>query len=314
MPTALITGITGQDGRYLSRDLVQRGYRVHGVVRPGGDHTVEGAELHLCDVRDSDRLRSLVLDLHPDEVYSLAGQTSVAASWDDPVGTLASTGTPVGVLLDAAWQLQQSGLGPRVVQASSAEIFGNAAESPQNESTRIAPVSPYGAAKALGHFLVGSYRARGLHASSVILYNHESPLRPNSFVTRKITQGVARISRGRDDTLTLGTLDVRRDWGWAPDYVEAMRLAVTHESGDDYVIGTGISHTVREFAQEAFAAAGITDWERHVRLDPAFARPADPTLQVADSSKARRVLGWEPTAGFRDVVQRMVEADLALIA
>ena len=177
-------------------------------------------------------------------------------------------------------------------------------------------MSPYGVAKAFGHFLVGSYRARGLHASSVILYSHESPLRPDSFVTRKITRGVARIARGLDDTLTLGTLgtlDVRRDWGWAADYVDAMRLAAAHEAGDDYVIGTGVSHTVGEFVQEAFVAAGIADWERHVRLDAALIRPADPTLQLADSSKAHRVLGWEPTVGFSEVVQRMVAADLALL-
>ena len=255
-----------------------------------------------------------MLGTRPDELHNLAGQSSVAASWRDPVDTLASTGTPVGVLLDAAWELQEAGLRPKVVQASSAEIFGNAAVSPQTESTPIAPASPYGAAKALGHFLVGVYRARGLHASSVILYNHESPLRPETFVTRKITRAVARIARGLDQQLTLGTIDIERDWGWAPDYVEAMRLAAAHDTGGDYVIGTGVGHTIRDFVVAAFAAAGIPDWERHVTVDPDLVRPADPARQLADSSKARDVLGWQPTVDFETLVRRMVEADLALIS
>jgi GDPmannose 4,6-dehydratase len=198
-----------------------------------------------------------------------------------------------------------------VVQASSAEIFGHAADAPQNEQTPIAPVSPYGVAKALGHFLVGTYRQRGLHASSVILYNHESPLRPPTFVTRKITQGAALIAQGLESTLSLGNLDVQRDWGWAPDYVEAMRLAASHDVAGDYVIGTGVSHSVRDFVEAAFRASGITDWERHVEIDPAFVRPADPALQLADSSLARTELGWSPTVDFDELVKRMVEAEFS---
>lgn len=317
-PTALITGVTGQDGTYLSQSLLQRGYQVHGLVRhedfvplaPGADATA-GVTAHAGDLRDSAGLRRLVLEVRPDHIYNLAGQTSVAASWDDPLDTLETSGYPVGVLLEAAWELQeQRGEPVRVVQASSAEIFGNAAQSPQNEGTPIAPVSPYGVAKALGHFLVGTYRQRGLHASSVILYNHESPLRPATFVTRKITQGAARIAQGLESTLALGNLDVQRDWGWAPDYVEAMRLAAEQPAAGDYVIGTGASHSVRDFVEAAFRASGITDWEQHVEIDPAFVRPADPALQLADSSKAREVLGWAPTVDFDELVRRMVEADL----
>jgi GDPmannose 4,6-dehydratase len=215
--------------------------------------------------------------------------------------------------LDAAWQLHEDGHHTRVVQASSAEIFGNPPVSPQNEATPVAPLSPYGVAKALGHHLVGVYRTRGLHASSVILYNHESPLRAETFVTRKITRAAARIARGLDSEVTLGTLDIERDWGWAPDYVEAMRLAAAHDTGGDYVIGTGASHTIRDFAVAAFAAAGIADWERHVIVDAGLVRPADPAQQLADSSKAREVLGWQPTVDFETLVRRMVEADLALL-
>ncbi|MEX1078677.1 MAG: GDP-mannose 4,6-dehydratase [Homoserinimonas sp.] len=313
MPSALITGVSGQDGTYLSRTLLKRGYDVHGLVKPGdGAKTTAGVIVHRCDLRDAAELRRLTLELQPNEIYNLGGQSSVAASWDDPLGTLAASGTPVGALLDAAWELQESHrVAPRVVQASSAEIFGNAAQSPQNETTPIAPVSPYGVAKALGHFLVGSYRQRGLHASSVILYNHESPLRPPTFVTRKITRAAARIAQGLDSTLRLGTLDVQRDWGWAPDYVEAMRLAAGHETGGDYVIGTGVSHSVRDFVETAFRAAGISDWEAHVEIDQTYLRPADPAVQLADSSRAREVLGWAPTVGFDELVQRMVAADLS---
>lgn len=315
MPTAFVTGVTGQDGTYLVDDLLGRGYTVHGLVKPGDSaRRLPGALVaHQGDLRESQLLADLVLRLRPDEVYNLAGQTSVAASWSDPVDTALTTGATVAAIADACWRLHESGHPVRLLQASSAEIFGRAEEMPQTESTPVAPVSPYGAAKAFGHFIVGSYRERGMHASTCILYNHESPLRPEAFVTRKITSAAARISRGLQHELLLGNLDVSRDWGWAPDYVRAMQLAVGNDTPGDYVIGTGVLHTVRDFVVAAFAAAGIADWQRYVQLDPAFARPADPSHQLADSTRAREILGWTPTVDFPRLVAIMVEHDLALI-
>lgn len=310
MPVALITGVTGQDGTYLSRALLDEGFQVHGLVRPGSPAAVEaGTVIHRADIRDSAALAALVAELRPAELYHLAGQSSVAASWEDPVGTVEQTGAPVAALLQAVAQHSPH---TRFVNASSSEIFG-LAPGPQSEETPISPVSPYGAAKALGHFLTASFRGRGVHASSCILYNHESPIRPERFVTRKITAAAARVSRGLQETVSLGNLDVSRDWGWAPDYAEAMRLAARHPSPGDYVVGTGELHTVRDFAAAAFAAAGIDDWERHVVVDDSLARPVDPATQRADSSKARTVLGWRPTVGFAELVDAMVRADLALI-
>ena len=317
MPVALITGVTGQDGTYLARDLLEQGFEVHGLVKPGdatlGDRS-PGVVGHEGDVTDSALLAQLIAKVKPDEVYNLAGQTSVAASWADPVGTAASTGTAVAIMAQGCWELQErTGRAVRFVQASSAEIFGAAAQVPQNESTTISPVSPYGAAKSFGHFIVGAFRSRGLHASSCILYNHESPLRPPTFVTRKITLAAARISLGLQDSLSLGTLDVSRDWGWAPDYVRAMQLAARHSVAGDFVIGSGVEHTVADFVASAFTAAGIDAWQDYVVLDPTFARPADPPRQLADSSRARSVLGWVPQVGFDDLVRRMVMADLGLL-
>lgn len=310
MPIALITGITGQDGTYLSRALLADGVEVHGVVRPKSSRPVEpGVIVHQGDMLDDRMLTELVTGLQPDELYHLAGQTSVAASWADPVGTVRETGAPTAALLHA---IAESSAHTRFVLASSAEIFGRA-PAPQNESTPIAPLSPYGSAKALAHHLVGGYRERGVHASSSILYNHESPLRPERFVTRKITVAAARIARGLQDTITLGNLDAARDWGWAPDVVAALRLAAAHPEPGDYVIGTGELHTVREFAVEAFAAAGIDDGEDRVVIDETLLRPTDPPVQLADSTKARTELGWRPTVNFTELVKRMVQHDLDLV-
>ena len=312
MPTAFVTGVTGQDGSYLIDDLVKRGYRVHGLIKPGdpSKRLLSAVIAHEGDLRDAALVKALVLEIAPDEVYNLAGQTSVAASWDNPADTAQTTGTTVAAIADACWTLHESGREVRMLQASSAEIFGLADEMPQRESTRIAPVSPYGAAKAFGQFITASYRLRGLHASTCILYNHESPLRPETFVTRKISAAVARISRGMQDVVHLGNLDVSRDWGWAPDYVRAMQLAVAHHVPGDYVIGTGVLHSVRDFVVAAFAAAGIADWEPHVVIDPAFARPVDPPRQLADNTHAREVLGWQPTVAFDELVAAMVLHDL----
>ncbi|MDQ6657065.1 MAG: GDP-mannose 4,6-dehydratase [Actinomycetota bacterium] len=312
----LITGITGQDGGYLAERLATAGDEVHGIVRDGDDAAAEllgrvpSAILHDGDISDTSGIAGLLHEIEPAQIYHLAGISSVAQSWEQPLATARVTGLAVAGLLDTAWELGQDGHPVHFVQASSAEMFGNPSTAPQNEATAIAPVSPYGAAKAYAHHLVGVYRARGLHASSLILYNHESPRRPPTFVTRKITSAAARIAAGSTETLTLGNLDARRDWGWAPDYVNAMVLAARHELPCDYVIATGVSHSVREFVAAAFAAAGVADWQTHVTTDPAFLRPVDAVELTGDAGKARHVLGWAPTVPFEEIVSRMVHADL----
>ncbi|HEX8767549.1 MAG TPA: GDP-mannose 4,6-dehydratase [Jatrophihabitans sp.] len=317
--SAFITGITGQDGGYLAERLVAEGSSVHGLVH-GSDDQVDvlrqrcpDAVLHDGDLTDAGRVRALIADLQPDEVYNLGGISSVAFSWQQPVLTGQVSGLGAAAVLDACWRVQpQTGRPVRVVQASSAEIFGNPEQAPQDELTPLRPENPYGAAKAYAHQMVSIFRSRGLAASAVILYNHESPRRPETFVTRKITAAAARIAAGRQDSLSLGSLDVRRDWGWAPDYVDAMVRAVRHEHADDYVIATGESHSVADFVAAAFAAAGVSNWQSKVEVDRTFTRPlGDAAEQRGDASKARAVLGWHPTLDFAAVVAAMVEADLA---
>ncbi len=316
MPIAFITGITGQDGGYLAEQLLAEGSTVHGMVRdPGEVEQVEraypGVHVHVADLTDAAAVAGLLGRVEPDEIYNLAGISSVARSWQEPLATGQVSGLAAAGLRQAGWELSERlGRPVRVVQASSAEIFGNPAVSPQDETTPIAPVTPYGAAKAYAHHMARVYRGRGLHATTVILYNHESPRRPPAFVTRKITQGAALIARGEQEELALGNLDARRDWGWAPDYVDAMVRAARHPEPDDYVIATGTSHTVSEFVAAAFAAAGIENWERYVRVDPAFVRPVDAVELTGDAGRARSRLGWTPTVGFDEVVARMVHADL----
>ncbi|MWV59574.1 GDP-mannose 4,6-dehydratase [Rathayibacter sp. VKM Ac-2754] len=314
MPVAFVTGASGQDGGYLVERLLADGWDVAALVRGGDDSSLPSAVRPFeGDLRDAAGLGRAVAAAAPDAVFHLAGISSVAQSWQEPVLTAEVTGTAVAALLEAAMALQESsGREVRFVQASSSEIFGAATENPQTESTPIRPVSPYGAAKAFAHHLVGVYRGRGLHASSAILYNHESPRRPESFVTRKITAGVAAIAVGAAEELSLGNLDARRDWGWAPDYVDALLRASRAESADDYVVATGVAHSVREFVGAAFAAAGIDEWEDRVVIDPRFARPVDAPEMRGDASKAREALGWAPTVGFEDIVARMVENDLEL--
>lgn len=320
MTTAFVTGISGQDGTLLARRLVAAGDEVHGLVRSADDveHVrallPDGVRLHPGDLEDPVGLARLVDVIEPTEVYNLGGISSVAYSWAQPVVTGAVTGLGAVAVLEAAYQLQQRlGSPVRVLQASSAEMFGNPDRTPQDEGTAIRPLSPYGAAKAYAHQMAAVYRSRGLGVSSCILYNHESPLRPVSFVTRKITAAVARIAHDGGGTLVLGALDVRRDWGWAEDYVDALVRTARHESADDFVIATGITHSVAEFAAAAFAHVGIEDWQAHVEVDPFFVRPADAAEIVGDASKARRVLGWAPTVSFEEVVGRMVEHDVALL-
>ena len=318
--SALVTGITGQDGGYLAEQLLGEGVTVHGMVHDGDPQVASllarspAVVLHRGDLLDEASLAAVVAAAEPDEVYNLAGISSVAFSWDKPVLTADITALGAARLLEQVWQYQQRrGTQVSFVQASSAEIFGSATQIPQTELTPLAPNSPYGAAKAYAHQLVAVYRARGLDATSVVLYNHESPRRPSTFVTRKITQAAARISRGLASELALGNLEVRRDWGWAPDYVDAMVRAARADVAQDFLIATGEAHSVAEFVAAAFSRAGLADWERYVRIDPAFARPVDAALQVGDASKARDLLGWAPTVGFADLVGAMVEEDLRLI-
>ncbi len=318
MPSALVTGITGQDGGYLAERLLADGWHVHGLVHEGDPQAADlvarcpGVVLHDGDLTDDASLARVVAASAPDEVYNLAGISSVAFSWERPVLTADVTALGAARLLEQVWKHQErSGTPVRFVQASSAEIFGNA-PAPQDESTPLAPTSPYGASKAFAHQLVGVYRGRGLHAVSTILYNHESPRRPPTFVTRKITRGAARIAQGLETELVLGNLDARRDWGWAPDYVDAMLRAARHEVAADYVVATGVAHSVRDFVAAAFARAGVEDWEPHVRVDQAFVRPADAPLQLGNAARARDELGWVPAVGFEELVGRMVDADLSV--
>jgi len=314
MTTVFVTGVSGQDGSYLVERLIDEGADVHGLVRTIadiGDVHQAGVILHVADIADSDGVGRLVAEIAPDEIYNLAGISSVAQSWAEPVASGRVSGVAAVGILEAAWRLTQTtGRQVRVVQASSAEIFGNPAVSPQDESTPVAPVNPYGAAKAYAHQMVGVYRSRGLHAVSAILYNHESPRRPPTFVTRKITQGAARIARGEQSELRLGNLDARRDWGWAPDYVDALLRAARHDTASDYVIATGEPHSVRDFVRAAFRCAGIEEWEPYVTVDPAFVRPVDAVELAGDAGRARRELGWLPSVDFGELVAAMVDADL----
>jgi GDPmannose 4,6-dehydratase len=317
---ALVTGVTGQDGGYLAERLVAEGVEVHGLVHDGDAAVAAFRErcpdalLHRGDLGDLAGLARLVAEVEPDEVYNLAGISSVAYSWQQPLLTAQLSGVAAAALMTAALDLQErTGRRVGVLQASSAEIFGQAERAPQDETTPVRPVSPYGAAKAYAHHMAHVLRGRGAHVATVILFNHESPRRPETFVTRKITAGVARIARDGGGVLRLGNLDARRDWGWAPDYVDAMVRAVRHAEPDDFVVATGRTHSVAEFVATAFARVGIEDWERHVEVDPAFVRPADATEQVGDASKARRVLGWAPTVTFEELVARMVDHDCALL-
>jgi GDPmannose 4,6-dehydratase len=310
---AFVTGIGGQDGSYLAEHLLADGIEVHALAHEAErPPDAPGVVVHTGDLTRTDEVRSLLLELAPDEVYNLAAISSVATSWAEPEVTAQVNGIAAAALMESAWLAQDKhGKPVRFVQASSAEIFGDPATSPQDESTPIRPVSPYGAAKAYAHLMVGVHRRRGLHAASAVLYNHESPRRPPRFVTRKITSTVAAIAQGRADRLALGNLDVRRDWGWAPDYVDAMVRAARADEPRDYVVATGVGHTVRDFVEAAFRRAGIDDWEPLVGIDPEFVRPADPTDLSGDATLARETLGWAPTIGFEELVGRMVDADLA---
>lgn len=311
---ALITGITGQDGPYLAAHLAAAGWEVCGMVRgqprPDWDDVralVPGLTLAEGDLLDQSSLHRVLAETVPDVVFNLAALTFVPLSFRQPVLTADVTGTGVIRLLEA---IRVTDRGIRLVQASSSEMFGNAPESPQHEETRFCPASPYAAAKALAHHAVVNYRdSYGLHASTAIMFNHESPRRGAEFVTRKISLGVAAIAAGRADSLTLGRLDTRRDWGWAPEYMAALPLIAAQDEPGDFVLATGESHTVLEFARAAFDAAGL-DYRRYLRQDPALFRPAEVTALEGDPGKARSVLGWKASVPFAEIARRMTEHDL----
>jgi GDPmannose 4,6-dehydratase len=314
MKVALVTGVTGQDGYYLSGLLSDAGVAVHGVVGPNeGPQSVALPEVtaHATNLTDGEAVLDLVTSVSPDYVFHLAGVSSVALSWDRPVYTADVNAVATTALLDACLKVQNAtGRSIAVVNASSAEIFAGSAGASQTEDTPVRPTSPYGVSKAMGHMMCHVYRARGLQASNAILFNHESPRRPTSFVTRKITAAVAAISRGEQDSVRLGNIAVRRDWGWAPDYVDAMFRMATHEAGDDFVVATGVDHSIADFAAAAFASVGITDWQSKVDVDADLIRPADIDVMVGDATKAATVLGWRTTKSFDQIVAAMVESDL----
>ena len=322
MKKALITGITGQDGSYLADFLLAKGYEVHGIIRRAStfntdriDHLyqdphVNGVKLflHYGDLADSVNLVKLIYQLKPDEIYHLGAQSHVRVSFDIPEYTADVTGVGTIRILEA---MREAGVKSRFYQASSSEMFGKVREVPQTETTSFWPRSPYGVAKVFAYWATVNYReSYGMHATNGILFNHESPRRGETFVTRKITRAVAAIKQGRQKELYLGNLDAKRDWGYAPEYVEAMWLMLQQDSSDDFVVATGETHTIREFLDEAFGHVNL-DWKDYVKHDARYERPAEVDLLVGDASKAKRQIGWEPKVRFAELVRIMVDADLA---
>jgi GDPmannose 4,6-dehydratase len=317
---ALITGITGQDGSYLAELLLNKGYEVHGLIRRSStfnthrlDHIYVDPHdpkgklyLHYGDLNDGGQLSNLVYNIHPDEIYHLGAQSHVRVSFDMPEFTGDITGLGTTRLLEA---IRRSGIKTRFYQASSSEMFGDA-PAPQNEETPFWPRSPYAAAKVYAYWMTRNYReGYNMFACNGILFNHESPLRGETFVTRKITRALARIKFGLQDKLYLGNLDAKRDWGYAPDYVKAMWLMLQQDDPQDFVIATGQSHSVREFLEEAFSYADL-DWKEYVKIDPRYFRPTEIELLLGDAGRARKILGWEPEVGFKELVRLMVDADI----
>jgi len=321
---ALITGITGQDGSYLAELLLEKGYEVHGIIRRASTfntgrlepiyadpHTAKAQLfLHYGDLSDASGLMLLVAKIQPDEVYNLAAQSHVRVSFDSSEYTTDIVATGTNRLLEA---IRQTGVKACFYQASSSEMYGKVHAVPQSETTPFHPRSPYACAKVFAYYLTVNYReSYGLHASNGILFNHESPRRGETFVTRKITRAVAHIQAGLEQKLYLGNLDAKRDWGYAKEYVEAMWLMLQQEQPDDYVVATGETHSIREFLDAAFGHVGM-DWQKYVEIDPRYYRPAEVDLLLGDCSKARRQLGWEPRTKFADLVKLMVDADVKLL-
>jgi len=312
---ALVTGITGQDGSYLAEFLLQKGYEVYGLVRRSSSEKfdriasiVPRIKVVQGDLTDQGSLDVAMLQIQPDEVYNLAAQSFVPASWNQPVLTADVNGLGVLRILES---LRKHSPQSKFVQASTSEMFGKVSESPQTEKTAFHPRSPYGVAKVFGHHITVNYReSYGIFACSSISFNHESPRRGCEFVTRKITQHAARIKLGIEDKIKMGNLDAQRDWGFAGDYIRAMWLMLQQPEADDYVIATGETHSVQELLELAFSYAGL-DWKSHVDIDPRLVRPAEVEYLCGDASKARKVLGWKPEVGFRQLIQTMMDADLA---
>ena len=312
MKVALLSGVTGQSGSYLAELLLEKGYEVHGIIRRSSsintdrlDHIFNDLHLHYGDLTDSNSLRSILSISKPDEVYNLGAMSHVGTSFKIPIYTAMATGLGALNMLDAVRDY-----GAKFYQASSSELFGKVQETPQKETTPFYPRSPYGAAKLFAYWSTVNYReAYNMHASNGILFNHESPRRGDTFVTKKIISALIRIMRGEQDKLILGNLDAKRDWGYAKDYVEAMWLMLQQEKPDDYVIATGETHSVREFLDEAFEYLGM-DWRRYVKIDPKYYRPAEVDLLLGDASKAKQQLGWEPKVKVEERVRIMVDAEL----
>ncbi len=319
MPRALITGVTGQDGSYLAELLLEKGYEVHGMVRRSSTETFERIEqirdritLHQGDLLDQRSLVDTLRASEPDEIYNLGAMSFVAASWVQPTLTAEFTGVGVTRILEAMREVCPEA---RFYQASSSEMFGKVLEVPQTEETPFYPRSPYGVAKAYGHFITVNYReSYDLFATSGILFNHESPRRGLEFVTRKITWHAAAIKLGLADKLALGNLDAQRDWGYAKDYVEAMWLMLQQDHADDFVIATNTTHSVRDCVEVAFDQAGVDGWERYIEIDQQFVRPAEVDQLIGDYSKAERELGWAPKTSFEELIRLMVDADLKLLS
>jgi GDPmannose 4,6-dehydratase len=315
MSTALITGITGQDGSYLAEFLLEKGYDVIGVVRRTSHdsyerigHLLDRLRVVPADLLDQHSLTTVIRDHRPDEIYNLAAQSFVPTSWSQPVLTGEFTALGVTRILEAIRLAHPTA---RFYQASSSEMFGKAQESPQGEQTPFYPRSPYGVAKVYGHWITVNYReSYGIYAVSGILFNHESPRRGLEFVTRKVSHGVARIKMGLAKEIRLGNLDARRDWGYAGDYVDVMWRMLQQSEPDNYVVGTGVMHSVRDLVETAFGHAGL-DWQDFVKVDPSLVRPAEVEHLLADTRKAERVLGWKPTVSFEELVRMMVDADIA---
>jgi GDPmannose 4,6-dehydratase len=323
MKKAFVTGITGQDGSYLAEILLQKGYEVHGVIRRASTFNTDRIEhiyqdphtpsrnlqLHYGDLADSACLLSLINTIKPDEVYNLGAQSHVRVSFDVPEYTADVVGTGCVRLLEA---IRNSGVKAKYYQASSSEMYGKVQEVPQTETTPFYPRSPYAAAKVYGYWITVNYReSYDMFACNGILFNHESPRRGETFVTRKITRAATRIKLGIQDKLYLGNIDSKRDWGYAKEYCEAMWLMMQHDTPDDYVIATNETHTVREFLEEVFGYLDL-DWNKYVEIDPRYYRPAEVDLLIGDPAKAKKVLGWQPTTTFRGLAQLMVDSDMAL--